>query len=297
LLGIPYAWAMDKLDPDDPRPPFQQVVAVLRASILTRKLDPGEQLPSFGELAKHFGVAPMTVQKAIGILRDEGLVITRQGKGSFVRQRTERAVGLRPHVEQAFESGQVTIDFAGFSAETLYGVIQEPLDKLRAGRLGAESLAIRILLPDLSVPVGLPSLAEDGTDSADVRRRADRIAVRSTEAIHDAVGELAALNLVASASAEVRTFRTSPLFKLFILNGNEAFFGFYPVVQHSVAVAGQPTEIFDPMGKDAVLFHYAKSDDESAIDSLYVEEAQKWFNSVWETVARSRGIERPEDAA
>ncbi|MFD1051618.1 hypothetical protein ACFQ1S_41740, partial [Kibdelosporangium lantanae] len=40
------------------------------------------------------------------------------------------------------------------------------------------------------------------------------------------------------------------------------------------------------MGKDAVLFHYAKSDDESAVDSLYVEEAQKWFNSVWETVTR-----------
>ncbi|GAB3914932.1 GntR family transcriptional regulator [Kibdelosporangium lantanae] len=286
MLDIPYSWAMDKLDPDDPRPPFQQVVAVLKASILTRKLEPGEQLPSFGELAKHFGVAPMTVQKAIGILRDEGLVVTRQGKGSFVRQRTERAVGLRPHVEQAFENGQVTIDFAGFSAETLYGVIQEPLDKLRAGRLSADSLAVRILLPDLSASMGLPSLAPDGSDSADVRRRAERIAVRSTEAIQDAVNELAALELVGSATAEVRTYRTSPLFKLFILNGNEAFFGFYPVARHSVAVNGQPTEIFDPMGKDAVLFHYAKSDDESAVDSLYVEEAQKWFNSVWETVTR-----------
>ncbi|MFD1047965.1 hypothetical protein ACFQ1S_21720, partial [Kibdelosporangium lantanae] len=41
-----------------------------------------------------------------------------------------------------------------------------------------------------------------------------------------------------------------------------------------------------PREADAVLFHYAKSDDESAVDSLYVEEAQKWFNSVWETVTR-----------
>ena len=110
---------MDKLDPDDPRPPFQQVVSVLRAAIVTRKLQPGDQLPSFGELAKHFGVANMTVQKAVGILRDEGLIVTRQGKGSFVRQRTERAVGLRPHVEQAFERGRVAIDFAGFASETL----------------------------------------------------------------------------------------------------------------------------------------------------------------------------------
>jgi DNA-binding transcriptional regulator YhcF (GntR family) len=277
---------MEALDPDDPRPPFQQVVAVLKAAIRTRELEPGDQLPSFGELAKHFSVAPMTVQKAVGILRDEGLVITRQGKGSFVRQRTERTVGLRPHVEAAFEAGQVSIDFAGFAAETLYGVIQEPLDKIRAGRLQAETLSIRVLLPDLSQPVGLPSLAPDGADSPEVRGRMSRILDRSTEAIRDTVHELAALELVRSATAEIRTFHTSPLFKLFILNGNEAFFGFYPVVQHAVAIGGKPVETFDPMGKDAVLFHYATSDEESAIDSLYVAEAQKWFNSVWDTVAK-----------
>jgi DNA-binding transcriptional regulator YhcF (GntR family) len=277
---------MDTLDPDDPRPPFQQVVSIMRAAILTRKYEPGERLPSFGELAKHFGVAPMTVQKAVGLLRDEGLIVTRQGKGSFVRQRTERAVGLRPHVEQAFERGAVAIDFAGFSAETLYGVIQEPLDKIRAGRLGADSLTIRILLPDLTRPVGLPSLAPSGDDSADVRERMQRVVQRSTQAIQDTVGELAALNLVESASAEVRTFHTSPLFKLFILNQAEAFFGFYPVMTHAVAIGGEPVEIFDPMGKDATLFHWAANDDEGSIDTQYVDQARAWFESVWSSVGR-----------
>jgi DNA-binding transcriptional regulator YhcF (GntR family) len=278
---------VDKLDPDDPRPPFQQVISVLRASILTRKLEPGEQLPSFAELAKHFGVAPMTVQKAVGALRDEGLVVTRQGRGSFVRQRTERAVGLRPHVEQIFESGRVALDFAGLSGETLYGVIQEPLDKVRAGRLGVESIAIRVLLPDLTHPVGLPSLAPTGDDSAQVRARMARIVQRSTQAIVDSVDELAALGIVESAHAEVRHYHASPQFKLFLLNEAEAFFGFYPVVAHAVAIEGKPVEIFDAMGKDSVLFHYAKSDDDSAIDSQYVKEAQNWFNTVWNSIARA----------
>jgi DNA-binding transcriptional regulator YhcF (GntR family) len=277
---------MEKLDPDDPRPPFQQVVAILRAAIATKKLEPGDQLPSIKDLAQQFDVAPMTVQKAVGVLRDEGLVVTRQGKGSFVRQRTERAVGLRPHVEQAFEQGRVRIDFAGFSAETLFGIIQEPLDKIRAGRLGATSVELRILLPDLDQPVGLPSLAPSGEDSPDVRARMARIVQRSTQAIVDTVTELAALGLVESASAQVRTFRTSPLFKLFILNSSEAFFGFYPVLTHPVAISGGPVEIFDPMGKDAVLFHYAATDDDTAIDSQYVEQAQLWFDSVWDSVAR-----------
>ncbi|MGH3709735.1 MAG: GntR family transcriptional regulator [Pseudonocardiaceae bacterium] len=277
---------MDTLDPDDPRPPFQQVVALLRAEIMTGKLAPGEQLPSFGDLAKHFELAPMTVQKAVGILRDEGLVITRQGKGSFVRRRTDRAVGLRPHLAGVFTTGRVAIDFAGFTAETLYGAIQEPLDKIRAGQLGVESLNVRILLPDLSVPAGLPSLAPDGTDSPDVRGRMDRIVQRSIHAILDTVHELAALGLVKSASAGVRTYRTAPAFKLFLVNGKEAFFGFYPVVQRPVAIHGEPVEIFDSVGKDAVLFHYAMADDESAIESQYVQQAQAWFSSVWDSVAK-----------
>ncbi|MDA3644154.1 winged helix-turn-helix domain-containing protein [Saccharopolyspora indica] len=277
---------MDALDPDDPRPPFQQVANSLRAAIRTRKLEPGDRLPSYGELAERFGVSPMTVQKAIGVLRDEGLVVSRQGKGSFVRQRTERAVGLRPHVEEAFKGAKVAIDFAGFSGETLYGALQEPLDKIRLGRVTPDELTIRILLPDLTAPTGLPSLAPDGDDSAEVRKRMERISERSVQAITDTVQELADLELVRSATAKVRVYRGVPLFKLYLLNGEEAFFGFYPVVEHPVPINGAPVPIFDLMGKDATLFHFASVEDETSLGNQYIAEAQRWFDSVWSTVAR-----------
>lgn len=277
---------MEKLDLNDGRPPFQQVTSVIKAAIATGEFEPGDRLPSIAELSRHFEVAPMTVQKAIGILRDEGLVVSRQGKGLFVRLRTERAVGLRPLVEHAFERGDVRIDFSGFSGETLYGVIQEPLDKIRAGQLGAKSVHIRVLVPDLSRPIGLPSLAPDGADSDAARGRMARIVARSTQAIVDTVEELAALGIVESGSAEVRTVHMAPLFKLFLINRSEAFFGFYPVVKHSVALDGAPVEIFDPAGKDATLFHFSVSDDEQAVDSQYVQQAQSWFDSIWDSVAR-----------
>ena len=123
------------LDPDDPRPPYVQVANALRAAILTKVFKAGDKLPSRAELAKKYEVAPMTVQNALRELRDEGLIVSRQGSGVFVRERTERPVGLRPHVERAFEADRVTIDFAGFSGETLHGIVQEPLDKIRIGRL------------------------------------------------------------------------------------------------------------------------------------------------------------------
>jgi hypothetical protein len=45
----------------------------------------------------------------------ERLLISRQGSGVFVRAQTELPVGLRPHIEAAFEQPHVRIDFAGFS--------------------------------------------------------------------------------------------------------------------------------------------------------------------------------------
>ena len=198
------------LDPDDPRPPYMQIANALRAAILTKQLAPGEQLPSGNELAKRYSVARMTVQQALRVLRDEGLVVTRQGSGVFVRGRSERPVGLRPHVERAFERPQVSIDFAGFSGETLHGVLQEPLDKIRIGRLTPEAISIRMLLVNTATPWALPCRTEDLADDPDFRERAATITQRHTQAITASVHELADLGLVQQASVQIRVHHLAP---------------------------------------------------------------------------------------
>ena len=274
------------LDPDDPRPPYQQVANALRAAILTRKFAPGDKLPSGSELAQRYGVARMTVQQAVRLLREEGLVVSRQGSGIYVRERITRAVALRPHVERAFEQPKVSIDFSGFSGETLHGVLQEPLDKIRVGQLVPESITIRILVPDTNLQWGVPCRVDDLADEPAFRERHEHIMQRHTEAITESVGELADLGLVRSATAQVRIYGTVPLFKLYILNDVEAFFGFYPISKHIVTLDGQPVPMYDLMGKDTTLFHYAIDDDPSSMASQYVEQARAWFDAAWHTVGR-----------
>jgi len=79
---------MTSLDPDDPRPPFLQLAGSLRASIQSGEYGPGAALPTYQELADTWGVALNTVKSAVALLRDEGLVVTRHGKGTFVRTQT-----------------------------------------------------------------------------------------------------------------------------------------------------------------------------------------------------------------
>lgn len=277
------------LDPDDPRPPYLQVANALRAAILTKQFQPGDRLPSGNELSKRYGVARMTVQQALRLLRDDGLIVSRQGSGVFVRARTERPVGLRPHLERAFEEPDVSIDFAGFSGETLHGVIQEPLDKIRAGRLSPESITVRALLPDTSSPMAIPCRAKDLADDAELRERAAQIIQRHAEPLVDSVQELAELELVKTASVELRVHRCTPTFKLYILNNSQAFFGFYPVRRHTVNMHGEKRSIFDVLGKDTVLFQHDADGDESSTGSQYVEQARLWFDSVWDTIARDAG--------
>lgn len=273
------------LDPDDPRPPYVQITNALRAAILTKTLKPGEQLPSQNELTKRYGVSRATVQRALRDLADEGLTVARQGSGVYVRSRTERPMELRPHIEQAFEAETVTLDFAGFSGETLNSAIREPIDKIRAGRLRPRSIHVRMLVPDTRKPQAIPAPVDPGGDPEKPRQRAHKIMLRNAGAVVDAVTELQSLGLVEEARATVRVHASTPAFKLYILNQREAFFGFYPVMPNTVPIDGQPVKILDVLGLDAVLFSYSHGDDQARHGTQWVEQSQLWFDSMWDNLS------------
>lgn len=75
------------LDPDDTRPPYVQVVETLRREIEQGVLAPGAKLPTHQELASRYGVSIGTVKRALGELQGAGLVLSRQGQGTYVRTR------------------------------------------------------------------------------------------------------------------------------------------------------------------------------------------------------------------
>jgi DNA-binding FadR family transcriptional regulator len=65
--------------PVDRRKPYVRIADDVRKDIGSGRYPVGEMLPPAGELADRYGVAKMTVSNAIAVLRDEGLVTTRQG--------------------------------------------------------------------------------------------------------------------------------------------------------------------------------------------------------------------------
>jgi GntR family transcriptional regulator len=57
----------------------------LKHAILAGKMERGERLPSVRELSGELSIHPLTIAKAYATLENEGLVETRWGKGTFVK--------------------------------------------------------------------------------------------------------------------------------------------------------------------------------------------------------------------
>lgn len=91
---------------DPELPLYHQLARYFRDAVSRQQWRPGEQLPSEQEIAKQMGVAVGTVRQALAGLVRDGILMRRQGKGTFVKQRSFDASLFRfwrfdEHVEDA----------------------------------------------------------------------------------------------------------------------------------------------------------------------------------------------------
>jgi GntR family transcriptional regulator len=80
----------------DDRPRHEQVAADLREQIMAGEFLPGTPLPSTPRLVERYGAANPTIQKALRSLKDEGFLVSQQGKGVYVRNRQPFIVEVSP---------------------------------------------------------------------------------------------------------------------------------------------------------------------------------------------------------
>ena len=97
-----------KVDRSEPIPLHDQVAAELRRAIADGEAAPGERLPPAKDLAAVLGVNANTVLRALRLLRDEGLLEFRRGRGVSVAGTPERSAVLvraRELIEFARQQG------------------------------------------------------------------------------------------------------------------------------------------------------------------------------------------------
>jgi DNA-binding transcriptional regulator YhcF (GntR family) len=94
----------------DRRPMYLQIMEQIRRRIAVGDWKPGQEIPSIRTLAAAVQVSVITVKRAYLELERDGVIVTRQGKGSFVADGADLRTQLRRdeldgHLAAAVEIG------------------------------------------------------------------------------------------------------------------------------------------------------------------------------------------------
>ncbi len=88
------------IDQSDDTPLYRQLAASVRRAVLDGTLVAGSSLPATRDAAGALGVNAETVQRAYRVLADDGLVVSRVGRGTRVRDDVDvAALGLDDAIE------------------------------------------------------------------------------------------------------------------------------------------------------------------------------------------------------
>lgn len=131
--------------PTDGRTLQVRIADDLRAKIELGELAPGAQIPTFDKLADQYMCSVTAVRKAVDLLKQQGLIVSRQGKGVFVRERARARRHGTGRYSRARWSGGTAILVAeaaeqGHEASQLIRFLGTvPAPAIVAERLGVET--------------------------------------------------------------------------------------------------------------------------------------------------------------
>lgn len=115
----------------DKRPMYLQIMEQIRQRIAVGDWAPGHAIPSIRQLAVDMGVSVITVKRAYLELEREGVIVTHQGKGSFVASDSEVGTRIREQeLAQQLEQAARSAALLGLSPKDLEKRIRATYDRV-----------------------------------------------------------------------------------------------------------------------------------------------------------------------
>lgn len=113
-----------RLDPTSSRPLFDQLATQVRLAVIAGDLRDGDRLPSARELATSLDVNQQTVLRGYQLLRDEGLLELRRGRGAVV---TAHAAERYERLGHALDEIRREADRLGLPLPAVAAMLERPV--------------------------------------------------------------------------------------------------------------------------------------------------------------------------
>ena len=109
----------------DGRPIYIQIMEEINRRVALGDWSPGFRLPSIRELASDLKVSVITVKRAYLELERAGVIITRQGRGSFVNEQVDVDNMRKDELERYLDRAIRLASSMGISHEALVALLEE----------------------------------------------------------------------------------------------------------------------------------------------------------------------------
>ncbi|MFW6028935.1 MAG: GntR family transcriptional regulator [Halanaerobiales bacterium] len=80
---------------DASKPIYEQVIDQVKKMLVRNELKPGDKLPSQRDMARQIEVNPNTIQRAYREMEILGLVETKRGKGTFLKEDESMVIDIK----------------------------------------------------------------------------------------------------------------------------------------------------------------------------------------------------------
>jgi DNA-binding FadR family transcriptional regulator len=174
------------------RKTYEQIITYIRGAISSRKLRPGDRLPSETDLARHFGVSRPTVREALKVLESQNVLRSSTGPtgGTFVR-----AIDGAGVAEYLKDSISLLLDVDELTLEELWAareVIDVPVAELAADRRTQQDMFVIEKTVEMDeLKTGAAIVSDISFHRAVAEASKNRMLSLFASSIHMAIGTLA----------------------------------------------------------------------------------------------------------
>jgi GntR family transcriptional regulator len=118
------------LENDNGIPIYRQIINQIEYAILSKRMAPGDKLPTIRALAVELKTNPNTIAKAYGELEIRGILVTQVGSGTFISdKKPEIDDGRKQKIKEIFERFMTEMKALEVNRKELMELVQGALNE------------------------------------------------------------------------------------------------------------------------------------------------------------------------
>lgn len=107
-------------------PIYLQLIDIMRSRIIDGSYRAGDRLPSIRDMALEYGVTPNTIQRALAVFEQEGIILTERTNGKYITSDLQRIQDMREkHLQLSVHTLLEDLIGSGYTREEIRMVFEK----------------------------------------------------------------------------------------------------------------------------------------------------------------------------